>query len=112
MDKMLRERKEVCDHPIVTTLYLPCLWEELPSWPSLFSELAPSSPASWTVLSLFSGSLRGIQSGCLTVSCVKGLVPGKQQLVWESFPKLLTLWTEQNVTGCVCQQRFPLQDRE
>lgn len=69
MEKILRKS---C--MIIPPLCLSSLSEESLSRPSLFSGLPPSFPALWTLPALFPGSLLGIQSDCLTLGFIWGLL--------------------------------------
>lgn len=67
-----QKEKEGCT--MVLPPYLPYLSEGSLSCPSLFSELSPLFLALWTLPALFPGSLVGIQSDCLTLGFVWGLL--------------------------------------
>lgn len=67
-----QKEKEGC--MIVLPPCLPYLSEGSLSCPSLFSELPPLFLALWTLPALFPGSLVGIQSDCLTLGFVWGLL--------------------------------------
>lgn len=67
-----QKEKEVCT--MVLPPCLPYLSEGSLSCPSLISELPPLFLALWTLPALFPGSLVGIQSDCLTLGFVWGLL--------------------------------------